>query len=129
MLRRAGVPVPLSDSELRDLAVRPVPVEPKRFSDAELESWGDACYAAEVPPPTPPLTATVLMPFFWLGYGALLGVAGLLRLAARGLRAIHRQCQEADDRVSLLGVLCVLGTLLAARYAVYVAAYYAGGGR
>lgn len=127
MLRRAGVPVPISDSEFRAMVVRPVPVEPKRFSEAELEAWTDACYAAEPEPPTPPATIAVLIPIFWIGYGALRGVAALLKLGLRGLRAINRQCDEADDRITLFGMLLVLSCLVVARYAVYVAAFYLGG--
>lgn len=124
MLRRACVPVPLADSELRELTVRPVPVEPKAFSDTEIAVWSDK-------PVEPTLALGGRMTGFLLilGYGVLCAVAALLRLAIRALHAISRQCEESEDRVTLLGMLCVLGALLVARYAVYVAAFYMGGAR
>lgn len=124
MLRRAGVPVPISDSEFRAMVVRPVPVEPQRFSDAELAVWSDKPVQ-----PTLSLDGPLVAVLLFVGYGVLCGVAGLLRLAIRALRWIQRECDESEDRVTLLGILCVLGSLVVARYAVYVAAFYMGGAR
>lgn len=110
------------------MTVRPVPVEPKAFSDTELAAL-DPVYADDPEPPTPPLAASVFIPFFWIGYGALMGAAFVLRSCIRGIHAINRQCEKAEERVTLFGILVVLGSLVVARYAVYVAAFYMGGAR
>jgi len=110
------------------MVVRPVPVEPKAFSDAELATF-DPAYADDPEPPAPPLSASMFIPFFWIGYGVLMGAAFVLRSCIRGIRAINRQCEQAEERITLFGIICVLGSLVVARYAVYVATYYAGGAR
>lgn len=121
MLRRAGVPVPISNAELRALA------EPKAFSPTETLAWSDPVYADDVVPVTPPTSAALIAPFLIAGYGVMCGAAFLLRLAKRGLRGLRREADKADRKVTVAGLIVLVALMLAARYAIYAVAAMGGG--
>lgn len=119
MLRRARVPVPLPDAELRVL------VQPK-LSPTEMEVWGDPAYADTPTNVAPPTSAVLATPFLLAGYGLLCGAAFLLRLAKRGLRGLNRKADEADRKVTVFGLVFLLAMMFAARYGVYALAAMGG---